>query len=213
MTALHVIVVTLLAYLLGGIPTAYLAGRLRGIDIRRHGSGNVGGTNALRVMGWKVGLPVMAFDVGKGILAVFFLPKIPLSGLDPVYLAITAGMAVVLGHVFTPALGFRGGKGVAAGIGALLFLAPIPMGICLGLFALVLLGTGIMSLASMTTMAALPLITYLIGRSGFPVHPAIQWLTVALALVILCTHRSNIRRLIQGKENRFRRPWEPRSSA
>ncbi|HAF70954.1 MAG: Glycerol-3-phosphate acyltransferase [Acetothermia bacterium 64_32] len=203
MTALSIVLVAALGYLIGGVPTAYLAGRLRGVDIRTRGSGNVGGTNALRVLGWKVGLPVMAVDLAKGYLAAWLLPKIPLSGLDPVYLAIAGGVGAVLGHIFSPYLGLRGGKGVAAGAGMLLALVPIPVGICAGVFFLVALGTGIVSLGSLSAACALPLATWFL-----PAHPAVRWLTVALAVLIFWTHRSNIQRLIQGRENRFRRPWE-----
>lgn len=208
MTALNIVLVAALGYLIGGVPTAYLAGRLHGVDIRKHGSGNVGGTNALRVLGWKVGLPVMAVDLAKGYLATWLLPKIPLSGLDPVYLAIAGGVGAVLGHIFSPYLGFRGGKGVAAGAGMLLALAPVPLGICVGVFLIVVFSTGIVSVGSLSAAAALPLVTWLLPQ---PVHPAVQWLTVALAVLVFWTHRSNIQRLIQGRENRFRRPWQRRA--
>ena len=207
---MHLAVVAVLGYLLGGIPTAYLAGRLRGVDIRKHGSGNVGGTNALRVLGWKVGLPVMAIDLAKGYLAAALLPRIPLSGLDTAYLAIAGGVGAVLGHIFSPYLGLRGGKGVAAGAGMLLALVPVPVGICAGVFFLLAFGTGIVSVGSISAAAALPLVTWLLSRAGYPTHPAVQWLTVALALLVFWTHRANIKRLIQGRENRFRRPWERR---
>lgn len=210
MSWLHVFVVAALGYLLGGIPTAYLAGRLRGVDIRKHGSGNVGGTNALRVLGWRVGVPVMALDLAKGYVAAALLPKLPVSNLDTAYLAIAGGVGAVLGHIFSPYLGFRGGKGVAAGAGMLLALVPIPVGICAGVFFLLAFGTGIVSVGSLAATAALPIVTWLLSQAGYPVHPAVQWLTVALALLVFWTHRSNIKRLVQGKENRFRRPWERR---
>ncbi|MGC9530257.1 MAG: glycerol-3-phosphate 1-O-acyltransferase PlsY [Candidatus Bipolaricaulaceae bacterium] len=206
MSAVHLAIVGLLGYFLGGIPTAYLAGRAAGVDIRRHGSGNVGGTNAVRVLGWKRALPVMVVDVGKGYVAAWLLPKLPLSGLDPVYLALAGGAGAVLGHVFSPFLRLRGGKGVAAGAGMLLALIPVPVGICAALFALVVLGSGIVSLGSLSAAAALPAVTFLYGEA----HPAVRWLTVALAAFVFWTHRSNLRRLLAGKENRFPRPWERR---
>jgi glycerol-3-phosphate acyltransferase PlsY len=206
----NLLVVAALGYLLGGVPTAYLAGRCRGIDIRTQGSGNVGGTNALRVLGWKWGLPVMAVDVGKGYLATWLLPRLSFSPLPGVYLAIAAGVGAVLGHIFSPYLGFRGGKGVATGAGMLLALIPGPVGICAAIFFLVAFGTGIVSLGSLKAGAALPLVTWLWGRWVAPVPPAVQWLTVALAGLVFWTHRSNIRRLLAGKENQFRRPWERR---
>ena len=205
MSWLHLLVVAGLGYLLGGVPTAYLAGRLRGVDIRKHGSGNVGGTNALRVLGWKVGLPVMAIDLAKGYIAAAFLPRISLSGLDTAYLAIAGGIGAVLGHIFSPYLGFKGGKGVAAGAGMLLALIPLQVGICAGVFFVLAFGTGIVSVGSLSAATALPIVTWL---SPQPVHPAVRWLTVALAVLVYWTHRSNIRRLLAGRENRFRRPWE-----
>lgn len=211
MTALNIVLVAALGYLIGGVPTAYLAGRLRGVDIRTRGSGNVGGTNALRVLGWQVGLPVMAVDLAKGYVAARFLPEISLSGLDPAYLAIAGGVGAVLGHIFSPYLGFRGGKGVAAGAGMLLALVPIPVGICAGVFLLVTFGIGIVSVGSLSAAAALPLVTWLVSRSGQPAHPAVQWLTMALAGLVFWTHRSNIQRLVQGRENRFHRPWQRRT--
>ena len=122
-----------------------------------------------------------------------------------------AGVGAVLGHIFSPYLAFRGGKGVATGAGMLLALIPGPVGICAVIFLAVAFGTGIVSLGSLSAGAALPLVTWLWGRGVTPVPPAVHWLTVALALLVFWTHRSNIRRLLQGRENRFRRPWERRS--
>lgn len=213
MNAISYVIVAVLGYLLGGIPTAYVVGRLRGLDIRRLGSGNVGGTNALRVLGWKVGVAVMAVDVAKGYLAAGWLPRLPVPGGAPVYLGLCAGVATVFGHVFSPYLGFRGGKGVAAGAGMLLALAPLPVTIGAGVFFLVVFGTGIVSLGSLTASVALPVAAVLLDRyGGYPVHPAVLALMAGLAPLVFFTHRTNIRRLISGKENRFRRFWERRSA-
>ncbi len=203
---MHLAVVAVLGYLLGGIPTAYLAGRLKGIDIRTRGSGNVGGTNALRVLGWKVGVTVMALDLAKGYLAASLLPLMPLSNLDHAYLAIAGGVAAVLGHIFTPYLGFKGGKGIAAGAGMLIALVPVKLAICAGVFFVLAFGTGIVSLGSLAAATTLPLISWFTGI-GYPSHPAVKWLTVALAILVFWTHRSNIVRLLQGRENRFRPIW------
>ncbi|HAZ28108.1 TPA: acyl-phosphate glycerol 3-phosphate acyltransferase [Candidatus Acetothermia bacterium] len=211
MNALSYGIVAVLGYLLGGVPTAYVAGRLRGVDIRRRGSGNVGGTNALRVLGWKVGVGVMALDAAKGYLAVALLPRLPLPGGEPVYLGLGAGAAVVFGHVFSPYLGFRGGKGVATAAGVLLALAPLPVAIASGAFFVVAFGTGFVSLSSMTASVALPLAAFLLDRYGaYSVHPAVLALMAGLAPLVFYTHRANIRRLISGDENRFRRFWEKR---
>ncbi len=200
------VLVALLGYALGGIPTAYWAGCLRGVDIRRHGSGNVGATNAARVLGWKVGLGVLAVDTGKGALAAGALPLL-FPGGDPVSLGVAAGAGAILGHVFTPYLGFRGGKGVATGAGVLLVLAPLPTLVAMGVFLVLALSTAIVSVGSMGAALALPLATYGLAWTGVPAHPAVLGLTVAAACFVLFTHRANLRRLVQGKEPRFRRPW------
>ncbi len=201
----------ILGYLVGGIPTAYLAGRLRGVDIRRHGSKNVGGTNALRVLGWRVGATVMALDLVKGYLAAGGLPRLPFLAGESVYHGLCAGAAAVAGHVFSPYLRFRGGKGVAAGAGVLLALAPLPTALAAGVFVVLAFGTGIVSVGSLGATAALPVAAVLLDRyKGSATHPAVLGLAVGLVPFVFYTHRANIRRLIAGKENRFRRVWERR---
>jgi glycerol-3-phosphate acyltransferase PlsY len=212
MAAVSYVLIAAAGYLLGGIPTAFLVGRLRGVDIRRVGSGNVGATNALRTLGWKAGVTVMALDVAKGYLAAGLLPLLPVWEGEVVYLGMAAGVAAILGHVFTPYLRFRGGKGVAAAAGVLVALAPLPTAIAAGAFALVAFGTGIVSLASLTAAVTLPVAAFLLDRTAaYAVHPAVRAVTVGLVPFIFYTHRQNIRRLIAGKENRFRRPGEKRS--
>jgi glycerol-3-phosphate acyltransferase PlsY len=209
MTILHFTLVAVLGYLLGGIPTAYIAGRLMGVDIRQHGSGNVGATNAIRVLGAKVGLPVMVIDMGKGYVAAALLPQIPVSGADLVYLSVIGGAAAVFGHVFTPYLDFRGGKGVAATVGMLAAVAPIPAASCLGVFLPVFLATGIVSLGVLLAAIVFPVSVFLFDRyTALSIPAAVQWFAVALPVFLAWTHRSNIRRLIAGQENRFRFPWE-----
>ncbi|MEA1871195.1 MAG: glycerol-3-phosphate acyltransferase, partial [Candidatus Bipolaricaulota bacterium] len=132
----------LIAYLIGAIPTAVIAGKLlQGIDIRKEGSGNAGATNVWRVLGWKAGVTVLAVDVGKGILAASVIPLIPFGSIsiDPLLIPILCGLAAVIGHVFPIYTGFRGGKGVATAAGMLLAVAPIPVGIGVGVFGLTLL--------------------------------------------------------------------------
>ncbi len=209
MTAASYLLVALVGYLVGGIPTAYLAGRLRGVDIRCHGSGNVGGTNALRVLGWKLGVPVMVLDVGKGYLATAFLPRLPVWGGEAVSLALAAGLGAILGHVFSPYLRFRGGKGVATGAGVVLALAPLPAALSAAAFVLAVFGTGIVSLGSLSAAVTLPVGAFLLDRyANHPVPMEVRALTLGLAVFVFYTHRSNIRRLIAGRENRFRRLWE-----
>ncbi len=206
MTGLHFALVALLAYLLGGTPTAYLAGRLQGVDVRQHGSGNVGGTNVLRLLGWRWGLPVMALDVLKGYALARWLPAIPVSQADPVCLALTGGVAAVLGHVFTPYLRLRGGKGVATAAGVLLALAPAAAAAAAGVFFAVVFTARIVSLGSLAAAGTLPVAAFLLDRhTAVTVHPAVLWFTVGAAALVTWTHRANIRRLLEGTENRFSR--------
>ena len=197
-----------LSYLLGAFPSSIVYGRVfRKVDVREHGSGNAGGTNAWRVLGWKIGLPVMVTDVAKGALASLLIARIPLGTLPLEFstVALLCGVAALLGHVFPVYTGFRGGKGVATGAGMLLVNAPIPVAGALGVFAVVLFLFGRVSLASILAAISLPISVVLIERATpageYPV--LLLTLTIALALFILITHRANIRRLLRGEEKAF----------
>jgi glycerol-3-phosphate acyltransferase PlsY len=198
----------LLSYLVGAFPTAIVLGRVfRGTDIRDHGSGNAGGTNAWRVFGWKIGLPVMFVDVAKGALASAVIPRIPVGHLPFGFsvIALLCGLAAVLGHVFPVYTRFRGGKGVATGAGMLAANAPIPVAFAAGVFALVLFTSGRVSLSSILAAVSLPISVFLLGRHTAIHEPTLLLaLTAALAAFIVYTHRSNIRRLIRGEERAFR---------
>ncbi len=190
-----------LAYLLGSISGSLLVGKLRKVDIRKQGSGNAGGTNAFRTQGLVFALGVVIIDVGKGFLAAWWVPALPLWGaqdvVSPDVLVMLCGFAVVVGHCFPAWHGFKGGKGAAAAVGALLVIEPwvlVPL-ILVWLITLVL--SGYVSLATVL--------------AGFSVVPAAWWLgdgalvifAAILALFLLFTHRSNVRRLRDGTENRF----------
>ena len=195
----------LLSYLAGSFPTSILVGRLFfGLDIRTKGSGNAGGTNSFRVLGWKAGLLVVIVDVGKGAVAALFIaPLGRAAGLPPEFLGLLAGAMAVVGHVWTVFAGFRGGKGVATAAGALVVLAPLPIGIAALVFALVLFSTGIVSLASMSAALSFPLALLGLGLLGLPPSPWLLGFALILAPLIFLTHRSNIARLLRGGENRF----------
>ncbi len=197
----------LISYLIGAIPSALIAGKLLGgIDIRKHGSGNVGGTNAWRVLGWKAGLPVSIVDVGKGAIAATLIPRLPFGPypVDPTILPILCGLAAVIGHVFPVYTGFRGGKGVATGGGMLAAIAPIPVGMAAGVLVVALLLTGWVSLGSLLGALTIPLaIALLDAHTAVHYPPLLLGLTSALAAFIWFTHRGNIVRLVQGKERRF----------
>jgi len=198
------VIAVVLAYLAGSIPSAVWAGKLfHGIDVREHGSGNAGATNTVRVLGWKTGIPVLIFDLFKGWLAAMlprFLDAAPESSETLMVLQIACGLAAIIGHVFPVFAGFRGGKGVATTFGVLLALHPLLTLTCAGIFLIVLLSSGYVSLGSMIAVAMFPILLVTLFRS-----PSI-WLTVfsvIVAAAVIITHTKNIKRLIRGEEKRF----------
>lgn len=195
------------SYLLGAIPTSYLAGRLfRGIDLRTEGSKNLGATNVYRIMGWRFAIPVGIFDVAKGAVPVLILgPAVSSSELFP----LLCGVVAVVGHVFSVFVGFKGGKGVATSAGVVLGLAPMAVGICLFLWALIVWVSGYVSLGSVVATGVFPALVWLL----YPARRETIWLYVLLAAVIIWMHRANIGRLRAGTENRFGRHAEGPDSA
>jgi glycerol-3-phosphate acyltransferase PlsY len=189
----------LLSYLIGAIPTSYLAARIfRGIDLREHGSGNLGATNLYRTLGWKYAVPVGLFDIAKGAIPVVFLaPQVSASQR----VAVACGIAAVLGHVYSIFVRFRGGKGVATAAGVMLGLAPLAILALVVVWALIVFGTGYVSLGSIVAAVLLPLAVWAL-------HPSARGLLPVIGLVaagIVWLHRANIRRLLAGTENRFGR--------
>jgi glycerol-3-phosphate acyltransferase PlsY len=228
MTLLAILAVS---YIIGSIPTSIMAGKmLKGIDIRQFGSGNAGGTNAFRVLGWKTGLSVTLLDIAKGVIAavsvVAFFRMHPIGAypdINEVALRLLAGMAAVIGHVFTVFAGFKGGKGVSTAAGMLIGIAPVSMLIVIGIFLLTVWLSRYVSVASILAALAFPLIIairkyvfelgggldYYIRLFGesFSFHDSLDYhlliFGLIVALAILYTHRANIRRLISGTENRI----------
>jgi glycerol-3-phosphate acyltransferase PlsY len=233
LTLLSIIIVS---YLIGSIPTSIIAGKLlKGIDVREYGSGNAGGTNAFRVLGWKAGLVVTLIDIIKGTVAavyvVGYFKAHPVGGVFPdmneVALSLVAGMAAVIGHVFTVFAGFKGGKGVSTAAGMLIGLAPVSMLMVIAVFALAVWSSRYVSLGSILAAVAFPIIiairkyifelgsgldynVWLPGGKWF-VHDSLDYHLLIFGLIvaaaIIWTHRANIRRLLSGTENRlnFRR--------
>ena len=198
------VVAVVLAYLAGSIPSAVWAGKVfHGIDVREHGSGNAGATNTVRVLGWKTGIPVLIFDLFKGWLAAMlplFLDAAPADTETMMALQIVCGLAAILGHVFPVFSGFRGGKGVATTFGVLLALHPLLTLTCAGIFLIVLLASGYVSLGSMIAVAMFPILLVTLFKS-----PSV-WLTVfaiVVAAAVIATHAKNIKRLLRGEEKRF----------
>ena len=190
------------AYLLGSIPAAYLAGRARGVDLRQHGSGNLGATNAWRVLGWRIGLAVYLFDTLKGALPVALLPALlDMPPGDHALWRIGFGLAAIVGHVRPIFLaGKGGGKGVATAGGVFAALAPLPLAVAFAVFAVVFLASGYVSLGSLTAAAALPIA--LLVRDGGRVTPVFV-IAASVSAFVFWTHRANIGRLRRGEESRF----------
>ncbi|MGH7652170.1 MAG: glycerol-3-phosphate 1-O-acyltransferase PlsY [Gemmatimonadaceae bacterium] len=194
------IVGVLLSYLAGSIPSAYIAGKARGVDLRKHGSGNLGATNVVRVLGPRIGGAVFVADVLKGFLPVYFLPRYT-ETLQPSYWALIFGVAAILGHVRPVFLLWKGGgKGVATASGVFLALAFVPMLIAEAVWVVVFYFTRYVSLASLLGAAVLPIAILIWSRDPqSPVFIA----AIVIALFVVWTHRANIGRLRRGKEHRF----------
>ena len=201
---LALIFILLSAYVAGATPFGYMAAKWKGIDIRQHGSGNIGATNVIRVMGKKIGLPVFALDVLKGLLPVILARTWCASnGYDPTWPMLLAAFGSVLGHNFTFWLGFKGGKGIATSAGAMLAVLPVALGAAIFLWIILLFATRYVAVASIAAGISLP-ITVLTQRwlTGEPALPMLGFATVIGGLAVW-RHRSNVQRLRQGTENRF----------
>lgn len=190
----------LASYLLGAVPTSHLVSRtFARIDLRQHGSGNLGATNLYRVLGWKYAIPVALFDIAKGAIPVLvFAPQVSSSEL----FALACGVAAILGHVFSVFVHFKGGKGVATAAGVMLGLTPLALGVSAVVWILVVLLSGYVSLGSIAAASVLPIAVYLLES---PRTPELLWVDGAVALGVIVLHRRNIQRLLKGTENRFGR--------
>ena len=204
------LVIMIAAYLLGSLPTGYLAGKIRGVDIRKVGSGNMGATNVFRVLGRTAGIVVLVLDGLKGYAACIWLVDlarlwlaVPAEHLETV--RIVAGICAVLGHNYTCWLGFKGGKGIATSAGVYAALAPVSVTISIATWAIAFVLTRYVSIASIAAAVALPVAVWLLSSSLL-----LQIVTTALGLMAILKHRGNIQRLLKGTENRFgnKRPMQ-----
>jgi glycerol-3-phosphate acyltransferase PlsY len=202
---------SLLSYLLGSLMGSLIVGRVHGaVDIRSLGSGNPGGTNALRTQGKMFAFWVVVIDVGKGVLATGWLPHavLPGVGIDGSvareWLTVGCAAAVILGHVYPLWYGFRGGKGAATLVGVLIGIEPVLLIPVLAVWLVVLLLTGYVGLATICASLALPI--YLVA-SYSPLPPALTTFSILVAMFVIYTHRSNIARMLHGDEHRMRTPW------
>jgi glycerol-3-phosphate acyltransferase PlsY len=190
------------AYLVGSIPTSYWVARgFGGIDLRAFGSGNLGATNLYRAMGWKAAVPVALFDILKGTAPVLLAQRY--AGGPPAW-PLVVGVAAVAGHVFSPLVRFKGGKGVATAAGVFLALAPLSLLVALLTWVVVLRLSGYVSLGSMVAAAAFVASVPLLYAG----RPATLWAAVLTLVFIVFTHRTNIRRLLAGTESRLGRVTE-----
>ena len=190
----------IIGYLLGSIPFALILGKIfGGVDVRKHGSGNLGGTNVIRVLGAKVGIPVIILDIAKGFLAAWLG-----SLLGGEVLALVAGVMAIIGHFYPVFAGFKGGKGVATGAGVFFFLAPFQLTIVLVVFIVVLLFFGYVSLASIIgAITGMILIVLPEFITGMYVNFLVRLGGLAVGFFVIYKHRNNIKKLIIGEEKKI----------
>ncbi len=208
--------IIVLSYLVGSIPTSIIfAKAIRGIDIRNHGSGNAGGTNVFRVLGWKAGTSVILIDILKGYVATMIVTKLMYGALpfnnqtpfeDITIVRIIAGCAAILGHIWTAFSGFRGGKGIATAGGVLLGLATIEVLAAVGVFTIVFLISRYVSLGSISAAISLPLAMlarHNIFHAELEGYHTLIFVSIGISLLLIYTHRANIKRLLAGTEHRL----------
>lgn len=207
----YYLAVVLAGFLAGSLPWGLWLGRLLGkVDIRSHGSGNPGATNVFRVLGPGPGLLVLALDAGKGYFATALFPALLPGSESYPYLRLIGGLAAVAGHVFSPFAAFKGGKGVATSAGVFLGLAPLAAGMSIGIWALFVAISGIVSLGSIVAALALPAAVYLTRATVRHQWPAVLVLALLITIIICVRHRSNLKRLLTGTERSFWRKGSPR---
>ncbi|MDA3958179.1 glycerol-3-phosphate acyltransferase [Oceanispirochaeta sp.] len=205
---LNLVIVMMLSYLAGSFPTSLILGRLfkNGMDIREHGSGNMGATNSFRVLGWKIGLAVAFIDVFKGFAAAHWITNISVSDSsfsEPVIFMFST-LAVVLGHVFPVFSGFRGGKGFGAAVGAVTSYVPLAAPFCLLVFFITLGFTGYVSVCALTASAALPILYVLITLiQGKILEPVILVFFIFIFLLVAFSVRKRLKLYLKGEAEVF----------
>lgn len=208
MAGIHLAAIIILSYLAGSFPTSILVGKIFfHKDIRQFGSGNAGGTNTVRVFGWPAGIAVILVDIAKGAVPVLLIARLPLFGsaeaalLPPDVTALCAGVAAVIGHIWTVFAGFRGGKGVATAAGMIVALYPLGFVLTLVIFVLTIVLTGIVSAGSLAAAVAFPVVlSVLNGTGATAISAPLLWFSLPIAALILFSHRTNIVRLFRGEE-------------
>ena len=221
----NMIIVTLLSYLVGSIPSSVMLSKWRhGFDIRSKGSGNAGGTNVFRVLGWKSGVFIIVMDALKGVIAttviarLFWDPTLPFYNHTPfddfTIIQMICGGAAIIGHVLTVFAGFKGGKGIATGAGMLIGIAPTEFAVSIAVFFIFLFAFRYVSLGSIMAAAAFPLtliVRYNILSDEIHSYKTLVFFSIGIALFLIYSHRANIKRLLEGTERKitsFRRKTE-----
>ena len=200
--------IAFVSYLIGTIPSGYLAGRLAGVDIRTLGSGNIGATNVTRTLGKRYGYAVFLADFGKGLSAILLAPylaPVVVQSYQPDVAQIVAGVFVVVGNAFPLWLRFRGGKGVATSAGLLFGLIPAAAVVVTLVWVIAFYTIRYVSLASVLAALSLPLAAFIIPRLTGTPRPLVLYVSIALAAIVILRHRSNLSRLMHGTEQRFER--------
>ncbi len=213
---LSIAVIIILSYFVGSIPTGVIVSKLFfGFDLRIKGSGNMGSTNAFRTLGWKWGLFVQIFDLAKGFIAVAVIAGILGKGIsipnatffeDLTIIKMIAGVTAVCGHIWSIFVGFKGGKGVNTAAGMLIGLVPVDVSIAAAAFILAVVFSGYVSLGSIVAAFSIPssmLVRYNIFGANIEGYHLLIYFSLGLMLLVIYTHRANIKRLIKGTENRF----------
>ncbi len=207
------VIIAILSYLIGAIPSSLWVGKIyKKIDLREHGSGNLGATNTFRILGWKAGIVVSVMDFMKGFTAAFWISSIAVDAIPSVYsgwetaifVQIFAGLIAVIGHMFSIFAKFKGGKGVLTACGMLYAIEPISISLALLVFLTVLITTRYVSMASIIASLMYPIFLLML-RYGFnlTIDGSLMVITAALAITIVIKHRGNIKRLIAGNESRI----------
>lgn len=210
-------IVVLLSYIVGSIPTSIILSKwMHGFDIRTKGSGNAGGTNVFRVLGWKSGLFVTLFDIGKAVIAttviarLFWDPTLPFYNKTPfddfTIIQMICGGAAIVGHIWTMFAGFKGGKGIATGAGMLIGIAPTEFAISVGIFLIVFMAWKYVSLSSISGAVAFPLSIFvrhnILGDEIHSYRTLIAF-SFSVAVLLVYSHRHNIKRLLEGTEKKI----------
>ena len=189
-----------LAYLLGATPTSYWVGKaVHGLDLREHGSGNLGATNAFRILGWKSAVPVIVVDISKGFVPAWLFPSLVDASFE---WTLAFGAASIVGHMFSIWVGFKGGKGIATSAGVFLALAPLAVLGAFVIWTVLTFSSRMVSLGSIGATVSLPILLVLTPHQG---GRSLLVFTTFLAVFVVWAHRSNIGRLVRGEEHRFGR--------